>query len=235
MQSDVQPSTPSQKIQLSLSWLSHLETELKKIYMLELKAFLQAELSAKKRICPKPQLFFEALNQTSFEQTKVVILGQDPYHGPGQAHGLSFSVPAGVACPPSLRNIYKELESDLQIAAPKHGCLLRWASQGVLLLNATLSVEEGRAGSHQNRGWEEFTDRIVSLLNEKKRNLAFLLWGSYAQKKGAFIDNKKHLILKSAHPSPLSSHRGFFGSKPFSQINSYLLKHQIEPIDWSLD
>jgi uracil-DNA glycosylase len=223
-----------EKIQLEPSWKAHLFEEFEKPYMEKLKAFLQAEASAKKTIYPKGSEFFAALNHTPFDKVKVVILGQDPYHGPGQAHGLSFSVRPGVDIPPSLLNIYKELESDLGIPRASHGHLTHWADQGVLLLNATLSVQAGRAGSHQDKGWEEFTDAIIRHLNEERSGLAFVLWGSYAQKKGAFIDTKKHLVIKSPHPSPLSAHRGFFGSKVFSRINEYLKSKGEPPIDWAL-
>lgn len=219
---------------LEPSWKNHLEVEFSKPYMQSLREFLTREKKVQKVIYPKGSEFFAALNTTPFEKVKVVIIGQDPYHGPNQAHGLCFSVRPGVAVPPSLVNIYKELESDLGIKPPKHGCLTSWAKQGVLLLNATLSVEAGKAGSHQNKGWESFTDRIIDVLNRDRENLVFILWGSYAQKKGAFIDGKKHLIIKSVHPSPLSAHRGFFGSKPFSQVNDYLKAHGISPIDWRL-
>ena len=186
-------------------------------------------------IFPKGSEYFSALNATTFENVKVVILGQDPYHGPGQAHGLSFSVKPGVPLPPSLKNIYKELHGDLGLPLPKTGYLKPWADQGVLLLNATLSVEQGQAGSHQGKGWEEFTDEVIRQLNEHGEHIVFLLWGSYAQKKGAGIDPKKHLVLKAPHPSPLSAHRGFLGCKHFSKTNEYLRAHGKEPIDWSLN
>lgn len=203
-------------------------------HMVELQAFLKAEALAGKKIYPAAQDIFTALDACPFEQVKVVILGQDPYHGPGQAHGLCFSVQKGVAIPPSLMNIYKELATDVGVIPPAHGHLISWAQQGVLLLNTVLTVEDGKAGSHHKRGWELFTDRIVEVLNEKKKNLVFILWGSPAQKKAAKVDGTKHLLLKSVHPSPLSSYRGFFGSKPFSQTNAYLQKHGIAPIDWKL-
>ena len=185
-------------------------------------------------IYPPGAQIFNALDLTTFENVKVVILGQDPYHGPGQAHGLCFSVSAGVPKPPSLQNIFKEIEKDLGIVSPKNGCLLAWAQQGVLLLNAVLTVEHAQAGSHQGKGWEQFTDRIVSLLNEQREHLVFMLWGSYAQKKGAIIDRHRHLVLESPHPSPLSAHRGFFGNKHFSSANRYLTEHGISPINWQL-
>lgn len=172
--------------------------------------------------------------QSEKQQGKVVILGQDPYHGPGQAHGLSFSVRPGVRVPPSLQNIFQELHSDLGIAVPNHGCLTHWAEQGVLLLNAALTVEQGRAGSHQGKGWERFTDRVIDCLNRERDGLVFLLWGSYAQKKGALIDTRRHLVLKAPHPSPLSAHRGFLGCRHFSRANAWLAEHGEQPIDWSL-
>lgn len=222
------------KIQLEPSWKARLESEFSKPYMEELRAFLRREMAAKKIIYPRGSEFFAALNHTPFDKVKVVILGQDPYHGPNQAHGLCFSVKPGVDIPPSLVNIYKELKSDLGIERAKHGFLESWADQGVLLLNATLSVEASKAGSHQNKGWEQFTDAVIDVLNREREGLVFVLWGSYAQKKGAFIDTSKHLVLKGPHPSPLSAHRGFFGSKPFSQINAYLESIGKEPIEWQL-
>ncbi len=222
-------------IQLEPSWLAQLEDQFELLYMQDLKAFLASEKSQGKVLYPPANLWFNALNSTPFAQVRVVMLGQDPYHGPDQAHGLCFSVPSGVDIPPSLRNIYKELKSDLAIAPASQGCLEKWAHQGVLLLNATLTVEARQAGSHQNQGWEEFTDRIVERLNAERENLVFVLWGTYAQKKGANIDRDKHLVLAAPHPSPLSSYRGFFGSKPFSQINNYLSAAGIDPIDWQLE
>jgi len=221
-------------IQLESSWLNLLQAEFDKLYMQELKAFLENEKKAGKEIFPKGQLIFNALNSTPFERVKVVILGQDPYHGPNQAHGLCFSVLPGVRIPPSLVNVYKEIHEDLGITMPDHGCLQTWAEQGVLLLNATLTVESNKAGSHQGKGWEQFTDKIIQLLNEQREGIVFLLWGSYAQKKGQFIDNDKHLILKAPHPSPLSAHRGFFGTHHFSQTNIYLTRQNIKAIDWAL-
>jgi len=221
-------------VALEPSWKNHLLPEFSKPYMQELREFLRKEKAAKKIIYPKGSEFFAALNATPFENVKVVIIGQDPYHGPNQAHGLCFSVKPGVGIPPSLRNIYAELKSDMGITPPTHGCLTKWAEQGVLLLNATLSVVAGQAGSHQKRGWETFTDAVIDHLNRERENLVFVLWGSYAQKKGQFIDTKKHLVLKCVHPSPLSAHRGFFGSKPFSKINKYLESTGQTPIDWRL-
>ncbi len=221
-------------IKLHPSWLSALSNEFEKPYMVELKQFLSEEKANGKIIYPAGSNWFSAFNDTPFDQVKVVILGQDPYHGPQQAHGLCFSVLPGVAIPPSLKNIYKELQSDLGISPPAHGCLTHWARQGVLLLNATLTVEQGNAGAHQGQGWERFTDHAVALLNEQRQGLVFMLWGSYAQKKGAFIDKSKHLVLTAPHPSPLSAHRGFLGCKHFSQANHYLEKAGSKPIDWQL-
>ncbi|HMN69504.1 MAG TPA: uracil-DNA glycosylase [Bdellovibrionales bacterium] len=221
-------------VQLEPSWKAHLLSEFDKPYMRDLKSFLRREKAAKKIIYPRGSEFFAALNHTRFENVKVVILGQDPYHGAGQAHGLCFSVRPGVDIPPSLVNIFKEIKDDLGLPVPKHGNLESWADQGVLLLNATLSVEAGKAGSHQKKGWEQFTDAIIARLNEEREHLVFVLWGSYAQKKGEFIDAQKHLVLKGPHPSPLSAHRGFFGCKHFSKINAYLEAHGQTPIDWSL-
>ncbi len=221
-------------IKLERSWLNLLEGEFTKPYMQELKSFLTEEAKNGKTIYPKGDDIFAALNLTPFDQVKVVVLGQDPYHGPGQAHGLSFSVPKGIRIPPSLVNIYKELQDDAGVKIPTHGHLESWAKQGVLLLNNVLTVEDGKAGSHHLRGWEEFTDRIISVLNEKKENLVFILWGSPAQKKAQTVDPKKHLVLKSVHPSPLSSYRGFFGSKPFSKTNAFLKSKGIKEIDWRI-
>lgn len=221
-------------IKLEKSWKELLGSELELPYMAELRTFLLREQKTGKTIYPQSEEIFAALNLTPFDQVKVVILGQDPYHGPNQAHGLCFSVKPGVKTPPSLVNIFKELKSDLGITPPTHGCLDAWARQGVLLLNNVLTVEDGKAGSHHLKGWEEFTNKIIELLNEKKENLVFILWGSPAQKKASKVDAKKHFIIKSVHPSPLSSYRGFFGSKPFSQTNTYLKSKGIKPIDWTL-
>ncbi len=220
-------------IKLHPSWLEQIGTEFEKPYMLELKKFLVAEKHAGKIIFPAGSLIFNALNSTPFEKVKVVILGQDPYHGPGQAHGLCFSVLPGVAFPPSLQNIFKELQQSLNIPFPQHGCLQGWAEQGVLLLNATLTVEQARAGAHQGRGWEVFTDAVIHALNDKREHIVFILWGSYAQKKGHFIDGNRHRVLKSPHPSPLSAHRGFFGNGHFVEANNYLQNRGLTPIDWS--
>lgn len=202
--------------------------------MLKLKAFLAQEYKAGKIIYPRGDEYFAAMNFTPFENVKVVIVGQDPYHGPGQAHGLCFSVREGVRLPPSLQNIFKELRDDVGVPIPKSGSLTKWAEQGVLLLNAVLTVEDGRAAAHQKKGWEEFTDKVIHTLNDEKENLVFILWGSYAQKKAAFVDRKKHLVIEGVHPSPLSAHRGFFGTKPFSKTNAYLRSKGIAEIDWSL-
>lgn len=221
-------------VKLQEPWKSLLADEFQQDYMLQLSSFLRAEKMAGKTIYPEGENIFAALNASKFDDIKVVILGQDPYHGPGQAHGLCFSVKPGVKIPPSLRNIYKELNADLGLTLPNHGCLTSWAEQGVLLLNSVLTVEEANAGSHQNKGWERFTDKIIKLLNEKLNGLVFLLWGSYAHKKGSIIDGNKHLVLRSVHPSPLSAHRGFLGNKHFSQTNDYLQRQNKKSILWEL-
>lgn len=220
--------------QLHPSWQAVIGNELQKPYIQTLRDFLKQEKALGKIIYPPSALIFNAFNHTPFEQVRVVIIGQDPYHGPNQAHGLSFSVPQGVDLPPSLQNIFKEIAADLNINMSRNGDLTPWANQGVLLLNATLTVEQGKAGAHQNKGWEQFTDAAIAALNTHREHLVFVLWGSYAQKKGAFIDEKKHLVLKSVHPSPLSAHRGFFGNHQFSTINQYLTKQGKVPIDWHL-
>ncbi|OFZ18907.1 MAG: uracil-DNA glycosylase [Bdellovibrionales bacterium RBG_16_40_8] len=221
-------------MKINSSWKKALLPEFEKPYMQGLRDFLQQEISAKKIIYPKTREYFAAFDFTAIDRVKVVILGQDPYHGPGQAHGFCFSVRPGVNLPPSLVNIFKELKTDLEVPRPDHGCLISWAIQGVLLLNATLSVQASMAGSHQNKGWENFTDAVIDYLNREKEGIVFLLWGSFAQKKGAFIDKKKHLVLTAPHPSPLSAHRGFLGCKHFSQTNNYLKKRGVTPIDWAL-
>ena len=230
--------TESKAGQLHASWQAVIGDEFNKPYMLALRDFLKQEKAAGKLIYPASHLIFNAFNHTPFEQVRVVIIGQDPYHGNynglAQAHGLSFSVPPGVALPPSLQNIFKEIAADLSIKMGKTGDLTPWAYQGVLLLNATLTVEQAKAGSHQNRGWETFTDAAITALNAHREGLVFVLWGSYAQKKGAFIDAQKHLVLKSVHPSPLSAHRGFFGLHQFSTINQYLIQQGQTPINWQL-
>ncbi len=228
------PDSGKRQVRLEQSWLDHLGEEFDKDYMRSLRAFLKQQKQMGKEIYPPGDLIFNALNTTPFDKVRVMILGQDPYHGPGQAHGLCFSVLPGVATPPSLGNIYKEIQADLGINPPGHGCLLPWAEQGVLLLNAVLTVEKFKAASHQGKGWEQFTDRVVAVLNEKRENLVFLLWGSYAQKKGQIIDRKRHQVLQSTHPSPLSAHRGFLGCRHFSQTNEYLTKTGQQPIDWAL-
>jgi uracil-DNA glycosylase len=218
-------------VKIEQSWKERLAPEFGKSYFSGLVRFVKNEY-ATKTIYPKGNQIFNAFDQTPFDKVKAVILGQDPYHEPGQAHGLCFSVNDGIPLPPSLLNIYKELQDDLGIVPPASGNLERWAEQGVLLLNATLTVQAHRAGSHQQKGWEEFTDAVIHQLAEEKEHLVFILWGSYAQKKGAFIDPFKNLIIKSAHPSPLSVYRGFFGSKPFSKTNDYLIKTGQTPIRW---
>ena len=221
-------------IRLEPGWKKVLNDEFEKPYIVKLQDFLRKELAAGKKIHPNTDEIFNAFNHTPFEKVKVVILGQDPYHGAGQAHGLSFSVKPGVRIPPSLLNIYKELEKDLEIPRATHGYLKSWADQGVLLLNATLTVEGEKAGSHQKKGWEEFTDKAIEALSTNREGLVFVLWGAYAQKKGLVIDRTKHLVLESHHPSPLSASRGFLGSRPFSKINAYLRKIGKSEIDWRL-
>ncbi|MEW4369129.1 uracil-DNA glycosylase [Paenibacillus kandeliae] len=212
-------------------WADVLEPELEKPYYQELRRFLAEEYRST-TIYPDMFDIYNALHYTPLEGTRVVILGQDPYHGPGQAHGLSFSVKPGVEIPPSLHNIYQELRDDIGCPGPSHGSLTHWAEQGVLLLNAVLTVRRAQAASHQNKGWETFTDRVVEAVNQRDTPAVFILWGSHAQRKGANIDTRKHFIIKSPHPSPLSAHRGFFGSKPFSRANEYLQSQGLEPIDW---
>ena len=219
---------------LNNDWKNLLEDEFGKEYYLSLRNFLVTEYKTK-TIYPDKYDIFNALHFTSYKDVKVVILGQDPYHGPGQAHGLSFSVNPGVRIPPSLLNIYKELNSDLGCFIPNNGYLKKWADQGVLLLNTSLTVRAGEANSHKNKGWEVFTDKIISLVNEKEDPVVFLLWGNNAINKKNLITNKKHLILTSVHPSPLSASRGFFGSKPFSKINEFLISINKAPIDWQID
>ena len=222
------------KIELESSWKEKLIDEFNKEYMHSLRDFLKKEKSERKVIFPPGRKIFSALNLTSFQNVKAVILGQDPYHGSNQAHGLSFSVEHGIRPPPSLNNIFKELASDLNIEKPNHGNLEEWSKQGVLMLNSILTVEKSKPGSHANRGWEVFTDKILFLLNSSKNNLVFILWGKKAQEKGHFIDSDRHMIIKSTHPSPYSANNGFLGSKPFSKTNSYLKKHRIKEINWNL-
>lgn len=224
----------NRQIQLEPGWREALAGEFERPYMAELRAFLFEQKAAGKVVYPPGPLIFNALNSAALERVKVVIIGQDPYHGPGQAHGLSFSVPPGVRPPPSLRNIFKEIERDLALPIPQHGCLQHWADQGVMLLNAVLTVEQGLAGSHAKRGWERFTSAVIDVLNTQREHLVFMLWGSYAQKKGQQIDPERHLVLNSVHPSPLSAHRGFIGNGHFSAANRYLEEHGQEPIDWRL-
>lgn len=221
-------------VKLHDSWREALLPELKSDHMARLRAFLEVEKVAGKIIFPEESNWFRALELTPLDRVRVVILGQDPYHGPGQAHGLCFSVQPGVPVPPSLKNIYKELEADLGIARPAHGFLEHWAKQGVLLLNAVLTVEQGKADSHKGRGWERFTDAVVRLVNAKPEPVVFMLWGAKAQAKAAFVDTPRHLVLKAAHPSPLSAHNGFLGCRHFSKANAFLEAHGLEPIDWAL-
>jgi uracil-DNA glycosylase len=224
----------SDMIKLDESWRTPLKGEFEQPYMQGLKAFLKEEKAAGKRIFPKGGEYFRALDLTPLDKVKVVILGQDPYHGEGQAHGLCFSVKPGVRTPPSLVNIYKELKSDLGLNPPRHGFLEHWAKQGVLLLNSVLTVEMGKAASHQKRGWEKFTDAIVRLVAAQDQPVVFLLWGAYAQRKGDFVDGSRHLVLKAAHPSPLSAHNGFLGCGHFSRANAFLEAKGRGGIDWSL-
>ncbi|MXV50211.1 uracil-DNA glycosylase [Pedobacter sp. HMF7647] len=222
--------------QLEESWKKVLDQEFEKDYMLKLKLFLQNEKAEGKTIYPPNNLIFNAFNHTPFDKVKVVIIGQDPYHGKNQAHGLSFSVQKGVTIPPSLRSIYKELSEDItDFKQPKSGDLTKWADQGVLLLNATLTVNAGEPGSHQKKGWEEFTDEAIKQLSEKREGIVFLLWGKFAQSKAELIDEKKHYILKAAHPSPYSASFGFFGCKHFSKTNKILQENGKEPIDWQVE
>lgn len=218
-------------VQIEESWKKHLAPEFEKDYFVQLTDFVRNEY-AHTTVYPPGRLIFNAFNLCPFDRVKVVIIGQDPYHGPGQAHGLCFSVNDGIAFPPSLQNIFKEIQADLGKPIPTSGNLTRWAEQGVLMLNATLTVRAHAAGSHQRRGWEEFTDAAIRALNNEREHLVFILWGAYAQKKGAFIDRSRHLVLTSAHPSPLSAHNGFFGNHHFSLTNDYLWAHGQTPIDW---
>ena len=220
---------------LESSWLAQLSNQFDQPYWHQLEQFLASQLQAQKIIYPTENDVFNALNATSYEAVKVVILGQDPYHGEGQAHGLSFSVPRGQRIPPSLKNIFNELHRDLQLPLPDHGCLQSWAQQGVLLLNAVLTVEQQQAGSHAGKGWELFTDAIIARLSDSRSGLVFMLWGAYAQKKGRLINQDKHCVLSSSHPSPLSAHRGFLGNQHFSKANQYLTANHKAAIRWSLD
>ena len=222
------------ELRLQAGWKALLGDWFERPEMQALAAFLRAEKAAGRRIYPPGREIFAALDHTPFERVRVVILGQDPYHGPAQAHGLCFSVRPGVPVPPSLANIYAELQRDIGFVPPDHGCLVPWAERGVLLLNAVLTVEAGRAGSHQGKGWEGFTDRVVQLLNERREGLVFMLWGSYAQAKGALLDGRRHLILKAPHPSPLSAHRGFNGCAHFSRCAEWLARRGEPLLDWAL-
>ena len=232
------PEPASSAVRLDESWRTPLAGEFAQAYMQALKAFLVAEKAAGKQIYPKGAEYFRALDLTPLDKVRVVILGQDPYHGPGQAHGLCFSVKPGVPPPPSLVNIYKEMRSDLGITPARHGFLEHWARQGVLLLNSVLTVQAGMAASHRERGWEKFTDAVIRLVAARPDPVVFILWGSYAQKKAAFVEDVarggRHLVLKAPHPSPLSAHAGFFGSQPFSRTNAFLEGKGLTPIDWQL-
>jgi uracil-DNA glycosylase len=225
----------TEKANIEKSWKKHLEPTFKKPFMTDLRAFLTGEIKKGRTIYPRTTDYFRAFDSTPIDEVRVVILGQDPYHGPGQAHGLSFSVPEGVKPPPSLVNVYKELVSDLGIDRPQTGNLQKWADQGVLLLNSVLTVESRKAASHRGRGWERFTDDVIEILSLQRQNLVFMLWGSYAQKKGAAIDRERHLVLEAPHPSPLSAHRGFLGCSHFSKANDYLVSNGSPAIDWSLN
>ena len=221
-------------IRLEASWKRYLVGEFEQDYMGKLKTFLTQEYDQGKVIFPRKNQYFLAFEKTPLPKVKVVILGQDPYHGPGQAHGLCFSVPPGVPPPPSLVNIHRELKEDLGVDNRGQGHLLPWACQGVLLLNSVLTVEKGRAASHGHRGWESFTDQVISVLNNREKPMVFMLWGSYAQKKGAMVNGEKHLVLKAPHPSPLSAHRGFYGCRHFSRANEFLIQKDQSPVDWQL-
>nr|WP_314877448.1 uracil-DNA glycosylase [uncultured Pseudomonas sp.] len=226
--------TDDDRIKLEPSWKEALRAEFEQPYMQQLREFLRQEYAAGKEIYPPGPLIFNALNSTPLDQVKVVILGQDPYHGPGQAHGLCFSVQPGVPTPPSLVNIYKELQRDLNLPIPNHGYLQSWAEQGVLLLNTTMTVQRANAASHAKKGWESFTDRIIQLVSERQSNVVFLLWGAHAQSKQKLIDGTKHLVLKSVHPSPLSAYRGFIGCGHFSHANRFLQQHGTPLVNWAL-
>ncbi len=227
-------SATSTQVQLEPGWQKALATEFVQPYMRELKAFLLQEKQARKIIYPRGTDIFNAFNYTPLDQVRVVIIGQDPYHGPNQAHGLCFSVLPGVRPPASLQNIYKELASDLQLTPVKHGCLIPWAKQGVLMINTVLTVEQANPGSHAGKGWEKFTDAVINTLNLQAKPIIFVLWGSFAQQKGQIIDTSKHIVLTAAHPSPFSAHRGFLGCKHFSQINQILQQRGEAPINWQL-
>ncbi|HBM06651.1 uracil-DNA glycosylase [Pseudomonas sp. Choline-3u-10] len=225
---------PGDRVKLENSWKAALQDEFEQPYMKQLGEFLRREKAAGKVIYPPGPMIFQALNSTPLERVRVVILGQDPYHGAGQAHGLCFSVQPGVSPPPSLQNIFKELKRDLNLDIPSHGYLQHWADQGVLMLNTSLTVEQGVAGSHAKMGWQRLTDRIIEVISEKRSDVVFLLWGAHAQSKAKLIDPTRHLLLKSVHPSPLSAHRGFIGNGHFSRANQFLKQRDLEPIDWKL-
>jgi len=231
---EAKPEFESSVIELESSWRKRLQADLDSEYMAQLRDFLREQKALGKTVYPAADKTFAALNAAPFDSVKVVILGQDPYHGPGQAHGLCFSVMRDIQVPPSLRNIYKELASDVNFVPPTHGCLIEWARQGVLLLNSVLTVEESLAASHKGKGWERFTDSIVNHLNDEAESIVFILWGNYAQKKGAMIDRERHLVLQSAHPSPLSASRGFYGNHHFSKSNEYLQGQNKVAIDWQI-
>ncbi len=231
------------RVTLDPSWKQALSDEFDADYMVALRQFLVTEKRARREVYPAGPNIFAALDSTPLDRVKVVIIGQDPYHGPGQAHGLCFSVPPGIPAPPSLVNIFQEINDDMadddvpgggydRGIPPGKACLTSWAEQGVLLLNSVLTVTKGRAGSHQGKGWETFTDRVVELINRERDHVVFLLWGSYAQKKGAIVDRSRHCVLTAPHPSPLSAHRGFFGCRHFSATNQYLVEHGVLPINW---
>ncbi|MBX3727187.1 MAG: uracil-DNA glycosylase [Xanthomonadales bacterium] len=222
------------RLRLEPGWKRELAPLFETEQMISLRSFLRSELAAGKTVYPPPGQIFAAFDATPFEAVRVVILGQDPYHGPGQAHGLCFSVPPRVPVPPSLRNILAEVHGDLGIAPSGQGCLMHWARQGVLLLNAVLTVERGRAGAHQGRGWEQFTDAVIARLDEQREHLVFMLWGAPARAKGRLVDSRRHLVLRAPHPSPLSAHRGFFGCRHFSRCNAWLQAHGMPAIDWSV-
>ena len=225
---------PGDRVKLENSWKAALQDEFEQPYMKQLGEFLRREKAAGKVIYPPGPMIFQALNSTPLERVRVVILGQDPYHGAGQAHGLCFSVQPGVSPPPSLQNIFKELKRDLNLDIPSHGYLQHWADQGVLMLNTSLTVEQGVAGSHAKMGWQRLTDWIIEVISEKRSDVVFLLWGAHAQSKAKLIDPTRHLLLKSVHPSPLSAHRGFIGNGHFSRANQFLKQRDLEPIDWKL-
>lgn len=225
---------PADRVRLEPSWKARVGAWFERDEMRELSTFLRQRKAAGATVYPPSADIFAAFDATPFDAVKIVILGQDPYHGPGQAHGLCFSVPAGVPVPPSLDNIYKELARDIGFQRPDHGCLLPWARQGVLLLNSVLTVEAGRAGAHAGKGWEGFTDHVVEVLDRQRNDLVFLLWGSYAQAKGKVIDTGRHRVLRAPHPSPLSAHRGFIGCGHFSAANQYLLRTGQVPVEWAL-